>query len=339
MYSEVELLCINNINNNYYKKMADTNHSDNHSDCDDIIDCSQRMLPVEPVPKKRRVIESDTDSDDIDGISYNVTLDVFFKTCLLIFSSPFDFQRLLMFSLPHIKKELKKESKNFRKIVFAMIKAVHTLYSPKMKEFAGWESFYLKLTESTWSTELYDGTLMPNVRKFFENCAKMQLDSVDSSSSSSTTQNKTSSTSTSYMTATNQAESADAPLCLESILYDIPAPLTNCSLESQPRTSTISERMQVRTTDGLNTYESNVPMGDYYVTMRIIPASVVTNQAIQSTQWWKHAKQEIKFSVKERSQDPVSQATFRMIKEVTNKIVNSPNCTQIFKPYTNWNNF
>lgn len=260
------------------------------------------------VQKKQKVavINSDSDSDDIDGITYNVTLDVFFKTCLLIFGSPFDFQRQLMFSLPSIKQDLKTEPKPLRKIVFAMIKAVHQLYSPQMKDYVGWESFYQKLTESTWCNVLYDGTLIPNVKRFFENFAKTPSDSVDNSSLSLTTHAKTSNISTSSTTVTNREANVDAPLCLDSILYDIPTPSTSSSTETQERISTISDIMRVRTTEGLNTYKLKGPMGDYYVTMRIIPASVVSNQAIQSTQYWKHPKQELKFSVRERSTDPVS---------------------------------
>lgn len=338
MYTDVEVFCINNINNSYYSKMADKIHSESHVEehSDSDIECSQ---PIIKKKKVQKIVDSESESDDIDGIAYKVTLDVFFKTCLLIFATPFDFQRQLMFTLPNIKRDLKTEPKPFRQIVFAMIKAVHQLYTPKMNEYVGWESFFQKLTESSWSNVLYDGTLMPNVKAFFEKFVKTQLDSVDSVLSSSTTQNKTSSTSTSYTIATKPVENADAPLCLDSILYDIPAPSTNNSLGNQERIYTMSDIMRVRTSDGLNSYELKDQTGDYYVTMRIIPASVVMNPQIQSSQYWKHAKQELRFSVKERSTDPVSRSTFQMIQQVTNKIVNCPESIQTYRPFSNWNNF
>lgn len=336
-----ELTCINNFPNiNYYKKMADKAHSVEHSDCEEI-ECSQQL--IEPKQKKQKLMnnneDDDIDSDDIDGITYSITLDGFFKACLLIFNTPFDFQQQLMFSLPNIKRQLKQEKKPLKKIVFAMIKAVTSLYDPTMKDFVGWDNFYTKLIENSSYNGSYDGTLIPNVKKFFENFVKMPTDSTDSSSSYLTTPKKISNTSTSSTIAINPVVSADAQLSLESILYDIPAPSTTHYQTNQNRISTISEIMRVRTSDGLNSYELDAPMGDYYVTMRIIPASVVTNPQIQSAQYWKHAKQELKFSVKERSSDPVSQSTFRMVKEVSNKIINSPQCTQTFRPFSNWNNF
>ena len=329
-----EQVCINNFPTiNYYKKMADSIHHSEHSEHSD------NEIQASQPPKKRTKIVETSDEDSLDGITYSVTLDAFFKCCILIFGTPFEFQQRLMFSLPIIKKQLKMEVKPMKRIVYHMIKAVHNLYQPAMKEYVGWESFFQKLTESTWSKESYDGILIPNVKKFFENYVATSTDSVDNSSSSLTTPNKTLNTSMLYTTAINQEANVDAPLSLDSILYDIPAPSTSNCLYPQSRISTISEIMRVRTSDGLNTYELNGPTEDYYVTMRIIPASVVTNPQIQSQQWWKHAKQELRFSVKERSTDPVSQSMFKMVKEVTNKIVNSPNCTQTYRPFSNWNNF